>query len=331
MLKKLFLSAAVVALVFTACDSDSSTSPKNDEQPKDNVSEQSGSINGDGADNTVVQTNPVSANTSTEVPCSVEKLSANSFVIKMKEDGAKTTITTTIAGGQAENDYVTEYDESVPEAMIQSLCESNKQEALTKNATVTCDGRTMKIHEIAGAEIGFDGALESAKEVCKTMNAYLSENSGVNLPEEPGSNETPVIDDPNPNAFSTSGKATCKITQKTGTAFEMVAVQPDSGSITTLYEYKMDSLVTLIQFDFLPAMPLDSINAFCAEAKVDAGEVEEDGAVVNVTCGDNTITERIAVPSSFNPLPFIAPEMTEYCEEIQRTGVIPDDDEESLF
>ena len=84
MLKKLFLSAAIVALVFTACDSDSSTSPKNDEQPKDNVSEQSGSINGDGADNTVVQTNPVSANTSTEVPCSVEKLSANSFVIKMK-------------------------------------------------------------------------------------------------------------------------------------------------------------------------------------------------------------------------------------------------------
>ncbi|PWJ67197.1 hypothetical protein SAMN05720473_10167 [Fibrobacter sp. UWB15] len=328
MLKKLFLSAAIVALVFTACDSDSSTSPKNDEQPKDNVSEQSGTTNGDDANSSIVKTDPVSANTSTEVPCSVEKLSANSFVIKMKEDGAKTTITTTIAGGQAENDYVTEYDESVPEAMIQSLCESNKQEALTKNATVTCDGRTMKIHEIAGAEIGFDGALESAKEVCKTMNAYLSENSDVNLPEEPGSNETPVIDDPNPNAFSTSGKATCKITQKTGTAFEMVAVQPDSGSITTLYEYKMDSLVTLIQFDFLPAMPLDSINAFCAEAKVDAGEVEEDGAVVNVTCGDNTITERIAVPSSFNPLPFIAPEMTEYCEEIQRTGIIPDDEDD---
>ena len=126
MLKKLFLSAAIVALVFTACDSDSSTSPKNDEQPKDNVSEQSGSINGDGADNTVVQTNPVSANTSTEVPCSVEKLSANSFVIKMKEDDAKTTITTTIAGGQTENDYVIEFNESVSMTIIQSLCESTK-------------------------------------------------------------------------------------------------------------------------------------------------------------------------------------------------------------
>ena len=313
MLKKLFLSAAIVALVFTACDSDSSTSPKNDEQPKDNVSEQSGSINGDGADNTVVQTNPVSANTSTEVPCSVEKLSANSFVIKMKEDDAKTTITTTIAGGQTENDYVIEFNESVSMTIIQSLCESNKQEALTKNATVTCEGRTMKIHEVADADIGFNGALESAKEVCKTMNAHLSENSDVNLPEEPGPNETPVIDDPNPNAFSTSGKATCKITEQT---------------TTTLNEYKTDSLVTLVQFDFLPAMPQDSINAFCAEEKIGAREVEEEGAVVNVTCGDNTITERIAAPSSFNPLSFIAPEMTEYCEEIQRTGIIPDDEDD---
>lgn len=329
MLKKLFLSAAVVAFVFTACDSDSSTSPKTDDQPKENGAQQSGTINGDGADNTVVRTNPVSANTSTEVPCSVEKLSANSFVIKMKEDGAKTTITTTIAGGQAENDYVTEYDESVPMEMIQSLCESNKQEALTKNATVTCDGRTMTIHEVDDAEIGFDGALKSAQDVCKSMNAYLSENGSQNagLPEEPGLNESPVIDT-NPTTVITSDKATCQITEQTTTTLKMVMVQPDSGSITTLYEYKTDSLVTLVQFDFLPAMPQDSINAFCAEEKIGAREVEEDGAVVDVTCDGNAITERIAMPSSFNSIPFIVPEMTAYCEEIQRTGIIPDDEDD---
>lgn len=329
MLKKLFLSAAVVAFVFTACDSDSSTSPKTDDQPKENGAQQSGTINGDGADNTVVQTNPVSANTSTEVPCSVEKLSANSFVIKMKEDGAKTTITTTIAGGQAENDYVTEYDESVPMEMIQSLCESNKQEALTKNATVTCEGRTMTIHEVDDAEIGFDGALKSAQDVCKSMNAYLSEYGSQNagLPEEPGLNESPVIDT-NPTTVITSDKATCQITEQTTTTLKMVMVQPDSGSITTLYEYKTDSLVTLVQFDFLPAMPQDSINAFCAEEKIGAREVEEDGAVVDVTCDGNAITERIAMPSSFNSIPFIVPEMTAYCEEIQRTGIIPDDEDD---
>lgn len=329
MLKKLFLSAAVVAFVFTACDSDSSTSPKTDDQPKENGAQQSGTINGDGADNTVVQINPVSANTSTEVPCSVEKLSANSFVIKMKEDGAKTTITTTIAGGQAENDYVTEYDESVPMEMIQSLCESNKQEALTKNATVTCEGRTMTIHEVDDAEIGFDGALKSAQDVCKSMNAYLSENGSQNagLPEEPGLNESPVIDT-NPTTVITSDKATCQITEQTTTTLKMVMTQPDSGSITTLYEYKTDSLVTLVQFDFLPAMPQDSINAFCAEEKIGAREVEEEGAVVDVTCDGNAITERIAMPSSFNSLPFIVPEMTAYCEEIQRTGIIPDDEDD---
>lgn len=324
MLKKLFLSAAVVALVFTACDSDSSTSPKNDDQPKGNGTEQSGPTN----NSTVEIKETVATDAGAEVPCSVEKLSANSFLMTMKEDGAVSRITTTIVGDQAEIDYVTEYGESVPTATIQALCESNKQEALTKNATVTCDGRTMTIHEVDGAEIGFNGALESAKEVCKTMNAHLSENSDVNLPEEPGPNETPVIDDPNPNAFSTSGKATCKITEQTTTTLKMVMTQPDSGSITTLYEYKTDSLVTLVQFDFLPAMPQDSINAFCAEEKIGAREVEEEGAVVNVTCGDNTITERIAAPSSFNPLSFIAPEMTEYCEEIQRTGIIPDDEDD---
>ena len=329
MLKKLFLSAAVVAFVFTACDSDSSTSPKTDDQPKENGAQQSGTINGDGADNTVVQTNPVSANTSTEVPCSVEKLSANSFVIKMKEDGAKTTITTTIAGGQTENDYVIEFNESVSMTIIQSLCESNKQEALTKNATVTCEGRTMTIHEVDDAEIGFDGALKSAQDVCKSMNAYLSENGSQNagLPEEPGLNESPVIDT-NPTTVITSDKATCQITEQTTTTLKMVMAQPDSGSITTLYEYKTDSLVTLVQFDFLPAMPQDSINAFCAEEKIGAREVEEEGAVVDVTCDGNAITERIAMPSSFNSLPFIVPEMTAYCEEIQRTGIIPDDEDD---
>jgi len=191
MLKKLFLSAAIVALVFTACDSESSTSPKTDDQSKEYITQQFGA----------------------------------------------------------------------------------------------------------------------------------TENGTVEIKE-------PVIDT-NPTTVITSDKATCQITEQTTTTLKMVMAQPDSGSITTLYEYKMDSLVTLIQFDFLPAMPQDSINAFCAEAKVDVPrEVEEEGAVVNVTCGDNTITERIAVPSSFNPLPFIAPEMTEYCEEIQRTGIIPDDEDD---
>jgi hypothetical protein len=145
------------------------------------------------------------SNASADVPCSVEKLSANSFVIKMKEDGAKTTITTTIAGGQAEIDYVTVYDASVPETKIQALCEVNKQDALTKNATVTCEDHSMTIHEVEDAGMGFDDALKSAEDVCKTMNAYLSETSDTG--------------------------ATCSVTKDLSDYFQFAAVQPDSGTM----------------------------------------------------------------------------------------------------
>lgn len=320
MLKKLFLSAAIVALVFTACDSDSSTSPKNDEQPKDNVSEQSGSINGDGADNTVVQTNPVSANTSTEVPCSVEKLSANSFLMTMKEDGAVSRITTTIVGDQAEIDYVTEYGESVPTATIQALCESNKQEALTKNATVTCDGRTMTIHEVDGAEIGFDGALESAKQVCKSMNAYLSENSSD--PEEP--NQTPVS---NPGA---SGKATCQVVENTDTFFKMVAIQPDSVTMSISMEYKDGLVVTTGEIVFEDTFAQTDVDKYCAEAKAEIAAAAEE-VELDVVCDGRKIVESYSEEYPMNILPYAVPEMKASCDEIQRTGVIPDDDEESLF
>lgn len=321
MLKKLFLSAAIVALVFTACDSDSSTSPKNDEQPKDNVSEQSGSINGDGADNTVVQTNPVSANTSTEVPCSVEKLSANSFLMTMKEDGAVSRITTTIVGDQAEIDYVTEYGESVPTATIQALCESNKQEALTKNATVTCDGRTMTIHEVDGAEIGFDGALESAKQVCKSMNAYLSENSSD--PEEP--NQTPVS---NPGA---SGKATCQVVENTDTFFKMVAIQPDSVTMSISMEYKDGLVVTTGEIVFEDTFAQTDVDKYCAEAKAEIAAAAEEEVELDVVCDGRKIVESYSEEYPMNILPYAVPEMKASCDEIQRTGVIPDDDEESLF
>lgn len=333
MLKKVFLSAMVAALALTACDSDSSTSPKNDEQPKGNVSEQPGTINGDGANNTVVKTDPVSANTSAEVPCSVEKTSANSFVMKMQEEGVLTTITTTIVGGQAEIDYVSVYDASVPEATIEQICAANKQEALEKSAAVTCEGRTMTIHEVDDAEIGFDGALKSAENVCKSMNAYLSENTSQNagLSEETGLNESPVIDT-NPTTDITSDKATCQVTEQTTTTLKMVMVQPDSGTIYTSYEYKDGTFETVMRFEFLSTMSLEEINNFCAESKAEGAEMAaEAGVVMDVNCEDYGITMTITEQAPMNVMPYLAKDMIEYCNEIQETGVIPEDDDEEDF
>ncbi|WP_405338925.1 hypothetical protein [Fibrobacter sp.] len=331
MLKKLFLPAAVMAMVFTACDSDSSTSPKTDDQPQGTGTEQSGAINGDANNNTVVKTDPASANASSGAPCTVEKLSANSFIMTMKQDGAVTKVTTTIIGDRAEIDYVSVYDESVPLATVQSLCESNKQEALAEeNATVTCEGRTMTAHEVGDAEIGFGGALQSAENACKEMNAYFSDNNPDQT--DPGQNTDPVIDNPNqtPGLDQGSGRATCQITENSTNMLKMVAVQPDSGSIYTSYEYKNETLVTEIRFEFLPTVSLSEINEFCAETKADVVDMFEEGAVADVDCDDHSMTTVITEPSSINVLPYLAKEMVEYCNEIQRTGVIPEDDEDDF-
>ncbi|SHL19094.1 hypothetical protein SAMN05720487_10935 [Fibrobacter sp. UWT2] len=322
MLKKLFLSAAVVALVFTACDSDSSTSPKNDDQPKGNSTEQSGVEQSGPTNNSTAEIKEtVATDAGAEVPCSVEKLSANSFLMTMKEDGAVSRITTTIVGDQAEIDYVTEYGESVPTATIQALCESNKQEALTKNATVTCDGRTMTIHEVDGAEIGFDGALESAKQVCKSMNAYLSENSSD--PEEP--DQTPVS---NPGA---SGKATCQVVENTDTFFKMVAIQPDSVTMSISMEYKDGLVVTTGEIVFEDTFAQTDVDKYCAEAKAEIAAAAEEEVELDVVCDGRKIVESYSEEYPMNILPYAVPEMKASCDEIQRTGVIPDDDEESLF
>lgn len=74
MLKKLFLSAAMAAFVFTACDSESSTSPKDEDRPQVNNTDQSGEANNNAAENNVAVNNDAgNSNASADVPCSVEK------------------------------------------------------------------------------------------------------------------------------------------------------------------------------------------------------------------------------------------------------------------
>ena len=74
MLKKVFLSAAVAALVFTACDSDSSTSPKDENRPQVNNTDQSGTTNNNTAENNAAENNDAgNSNASADVPCSVKK------------------------------------------------------------------------------------------------------------------------------------------------------------------------------------------------------------------------------------------------------------------
>lgn len=299
MLKKVFLSAAVAALVFTACDSDSSTSPKDENRPQVNNTDQSGTTN----NNTAENNDAGNSNASADVPCSVEKTSANSFVMKIDDGSSLSTVTTTIVGGQAEIDYVTVYDESVPATKIQALCEVNKQEALTKNATVTCEDHSMTIHEVEDAEMGFDDALKSAEEVCKTMNAYLSETSD-------------------------SG-ATCSVTKDLSDYFQIAAVQPDSGTMYFSLEYKNEMFLVTTEYVFENTVPQAEIDEFCAEVKAETLDLgTATGLETNVECDGRTVTqyvsEEVSAEAADRYFSETVAKMKAYCKEVQRTGVIPD-------
>ncbi|MBR5413467.1 MAG: hypothetical protein IK114_10585 [Fibrobacter sp.] len=334
MLKKIFLSAAVAALVFTACDSDSSTSPKNDDKSVEDPAKEpdSAAVNGK-SETTVYDTVKTSFSADQDVvgdECLVRKTSADSFVMTMSEAGVTTSITSVLKGDKVKLTYVSVYDESIPMATIQSFCDANKQEAVGVDASVECDGRTMTVRETKESDMTFEQMLASAKSTCEKLNSSVSSNA-----EEPDSGIEPNQGSLNENAevVTDPTRATCQITEKTTNTLKMVMAQPDSGSIYTSYEYKNGTLVTEARFDFLMTMPLTQINEYCADLKADAAEMaEEDGSVVDVDCDGYRITVTVVEQSSMNVLPYIASDMVEYCNEIQRTGVIPeDDDEEDTF
>ena len=107
MFKKFFLSAAVVALIFTGCDSDSSTAPSS-------TTKDSGAVKG------ALDRHEYSEKTD-DGNCVVTKLSANSFSITYNQEGAATKIVSTIDGSTIEIEYQSTYGKSVPESYENSV------------------------------------------------------------------------------------------------------------------------------------------------------------------------------------------------------------------
>lgn len=339
MLKKVFLSAAVAALVFTACDSDSSTSPKTDNESAVNPSNTTNS-----SDSTVIKGNAENIKHDTiwaadnaganavSIGCKIEKTSANTLMMTFRDDeGCTTTITSTLTGNKVENSYVAVYDDTVSMEKIQTLCEENRQEALETGATLVCDGRTMSLKENDETDMSFEAVYSSAKLTCDQINTYFREQGLIVDDPNEGVNTTPEQPDLNENSTATpSDRATCKVTENTETAFKMVAVQPDSATLSASVEYIDGALVTTSRVDFVMTVPLSKIESYCAESKADAAEAEEEGMTVEITCDGYTITGRYVQEVPMNLLSYITPEMKASCDEIQRTGVIPDDDEEDF-
>lgn len=299
MIKKVFLSVAVAALVFTACDSGNSTSPKyeassnsdvtpSNQSPSDSL--KNGNVKNDSTGKTV---NALEAG---KVGCTYEKLSETSLVETLIDLESVTTVTVTIKDGAQEIEYNSIYANSVAMDFIQSLCDANKKEAAAgqKNATVECGYRTMTIKEIVPA-MSMDALVQSAKKTCDEFNASVSE---VEVPVKGA------------NCFM----------QSTETTIGLAILVPDSISIA--YEgtfvdgvYTGTSTVT-----FEPNISKRVIENACDNAKVNAIEYSTNGETRKVTCEEYKIKTVETKKYSVNPFETVAPEMREYCDEINQTG-----------
>ena len=303
MFKKFFLSAAVVALIFMGCDSDSSTAPSS--TAPSSTTKDSGAVKG------ALDRHEYSEKTD-DGNCVVTKLSANSFSITYNQEGAATKIVSTIDGSTIEIEYQSTYGKSVPESYVESLCETNKQEAMSKNATVSCDGRTILVRETDVTYLTFDEALNSAKETCNLMNGsteQLNEFTADTLETWPTETEDSV---------------TCS-SRKTENSFVLTARVPDSLSMQLTAEYYGESYAMVMVLEFMPNVPQSEIDDSCQELEgLYSDSYDGESMPVEVVCSGRQISVVTSGESDENPISEIAAEMSDFCNEIKMTGKFPD-------
>ena len=317
MIKKILPLTAAALMALTACSDDSSSSPSG----------------------------PSESDTPS---CSAKKKSSNSVEMIYSIPGISTsTITTTLMGEKVQMDIFTKYSSSAPLDYIRAECEENKLEAQEdpENSSVTCTDRTITIkstRESGGVSI--EKLYEKAQGECMVFekmfqsgndNIYdeednddgedIHENNGPIFtdPSTPSDNDTPLIG--GDDFGNRPGKATCKISKNSDSEFEMTISDADTATLYMSIKYDGTNLKELGTTTFNENIPQSFIDQECAEAKEDALE-DADGSVV--TCEGNVISQILETESPFNPIPLMSGLMVEYCNEIQETGIIPDDDED---
>lgn len=309
MIKKILPLTAAALMALTACSDDSSSSPSG----------------------------PSESDTPS---CSAKKKSSNSVEMIYSIPGISTsTITTTLMGEKVQMDIFTKYSSSVPLDSIRAECEENKLEAQEdpENSSVTCTDRTITIkstRESGGVSI--EKLYEKAQGECMVFekmfqsgndNYYddVHENNGPIFtdPSTPSDNDTPLVG--GDDFGNRQGKATCKISKNSDTEFEMTVSDADTATMSISATYIDGILEESNIIIFNENLPQSFIDQECAEAKEDALE-DADGSVV--TCEGNVISQILEMESPFNPIPLMSGLMVEYCNEIQETGIIPDDDED---
>jgi hypothetical protein len=302
MLKKVLLLSSATAFMFLGCGSESTTSPRLDNQSNTNLS-QSDSLKNNANDNKDSTENLVNALEAGKVGCSYEVLSDTSVVELIKELDVTTKVTVTIKGAVQEIEYYSTYASSVAIDVIQSLCEENKEDAAEHgNATVTCGHRTMTIKETVPS-VSLDDLVQSAKNTCEEFNASHADIETV------------------------PKRAICGM-RSTETSIAMSVMVPDSMSLFYEVEYKDNVLSSTSKFVFDLNVSKKVIQGFCDESKVNSIEYSTNGETRRTTCDSNqvvTITSQdySKNPLSTNPIEELLPQIESFCDQIETTGKYP--------
>lgn len=327
MIKKLLPISAVAALALTACFSDESspvapTSPNS--VTSQGFSSSSAVISSSSADVALSSSDKGSLQSFTQNECSVKKLSDNVVVMDFTvANSEKTTMKMTLVGDDVEMDLLTTFDISVPKAEVAQLCAESKEGAMTLNASVVCDGRSIsvKYKDSANGQTVED-VIESANKLCMVMDLYKTSSSSMGFssssysPLSSSSFEIPVSTKQKPN------DATCKIEVDTENDFAITIVKPDSIILHISASHHNDilNIAEFMQFD--ESVPKSVITELCEEAKK---EEEEDPTGAIITCTDNAVTETVTVGTDMNALPVFTATLVTICDQIEETGIYMED------
>lgn len=204
----------------------------------------------------------------------------------------------------------------VSQSEIDYYCEDYRTvEIYDSNARVSCDGNTITFSYIeTDPYSNFKQSKDDAIAECNLIQQKGSFNT-----EDTG--DTPLLG--NDNSDNRPGKATCRISQNTDTNFEMIVSDADTATMFVYMKYVDGNVEENSITIFNENLPQSFIDQECAEAKEEALE-DDDGTVV--TCEGNTVSQSFMEEYPFNPIPFVRNELVATCNDIQETGIIPDDE-----
>ncbi len=354
MYKKFLAFSAASAIAFVACSPDNSTAPFEDVSYNSSSSQivSSSSVQDirQNSDNSNLQTpgsssselfTPQSSSSELSTPqtfskneCTVKKLSDNTVEANTVVAGQAATKTTMVfVGDMVEIESSMTYDASLPDSYVEEQCTESKSLATDFDATVTCSKRniTAKMKQPVG-DHSIDDIIKSSQATCDAMNLSNVPDTTVKPPVD----NPPVPPQDTNTVAKPSGpaKATCQIIEDTDNLFKMKVVVEDSVTATVEAIFQNGSFTMKEVDEFDSKVAQSSVDQECTDSKAEAAdeikEFEEAGvdAKYAISCEGHVITESLSMHNiTTNIMPMIAAPLIGECDQIQETGVIPDDDE----